>query len=179
MKYHWIAPSGGTNTHEVGTRRPASADRTARRQFQATGQPVSRTQASDAMTTWLPRYEAKCVQSRCFECWTLRLQDILPTRHFAYNMNTSPIGHFAYWTLRLLRGQFAHSLWTQENGGGELGPHLTQTRLGWGLRPYCMPSFIVIRPTVWLQYTNVTDRTDRQWTDSIGRTVLQTVAPKN
>jgi len=31
------------------TRRSASADRTARRQFQATGQPVSRTQASD---TW-------------------------------------------------------------------------------------------------------------------------------
>ena len=33
------------------TRRPASADRTARRQFQATGQPVSRTQASDATTS--------------------------------------------------------------------------------------------------------------------------------
>ena len=41
------------------TRRPASADRTARRQFQATGQPVNRTQvtqASDAMTSRLPRY---------------------------------------------------------------------------------------------------------------------------
>jgi len=37
------------------------ADRTARRQFQATGQPVSRTQASGAMTSRLPRYEAKCV----------------------------------------------------------------------------------------------------------------------
>jgi len=36
------------------TRRPASADRTARRQFQATGQPVNRTQASDAMTSRLP-----------------------------------------------------------------------------------------------------------------------------
>ena len=33
------------------TRRPASADRTARRQVQATGQPVSRTQTSDAMTS--------------------------------------------------------------------------------------------------------------------------------
>jgi len=48
------------------TRRPASADRTARRQFQATGQPVSRTQASDAMTSRLPRYEVKCVQRTCF-----------------------------------------------------------------------------------------------------------------
>ena len=44
------------------TRRPASANSlTARRQFQATGQPVSRTQASDTMTSRLPRYEAKCV----------------------------------------------------------------------------------------------------------------------
>jgi len=40
-----------------------------------------------------------------------------------------------------------------------------------------MPSFILIRPTVWPQYTNVTDRQDRQ-TDSIGRTILQTVAQK-
>ena len=43
-----------------------------------------------------------------------------------------------------------------------------------------MPSFILIHPTIWPQYTNVTDRTDRQRdrqrTDSIGRTVLQTVA---
>jgi len=52
------------------TRRPASADRTARRQFQATGQPVSRTHASDAMTSRLPRYEVKCVQCRCLQ-WGL------------------------------------------------------------------------------------------------------------
>ena len=53
-------------------------------------------------------------------------------------------------------------------------------------RPTCMPSFILIHPTVWPQYTNVADRTDnrqtgqtgRQRTDSIGRTVLQTVAQK-
>jgi len=43
------------------TRRPASADMTAHRQFQATGQPVSQTQASDAMTSQMPRYEAKYV----------------------------------------------------------------------------------------------------------------------
>jgi len=44
-----------------------------------------------------------------------------------------------------------------------------------------MPSFILIHPTVWPQYTNVTDREDRQdsqWSDSIGRTILQTVAQK-
>jgi len=49
------------------SRRPATANRTARRQFQATGQPVSRTQASDAMTSRQPRSEAKCVQHRCFQ----------------------------------------------------------------------------------------------------------------
>ena len=91
--------------------------------------------------------------------------------------------------------------------GGELVPHLTQSRLGRGLPPYlpsgilfhaaicpqqiwaenlglcpfggggagspcntvwlgprptCMPSFILIHPTIWPQYTNVTERTDRQ-----------------
>jgi len=30
--------------------------------------------------------------------WTLRLRDISPTRHFAYDMDTSPTGHFIYWT---------------------------------------------------------------------------------
>jgi len=32
-----------------------------------------------------------------------------------------------------------------------------------GPRPTCIPSFIVIHPTVWPQCTNVTDRTE--WTD--------------
>jgi len=45
-----------------------------------------------------------------------------------------------------------------------------------------MPSFILIRPSVWPQRTNVTDRqtgqTDTQLSDSIGRTVLQMVAQK-
>jgi len=109
---------------------------------------------------------------------TFRLLDTSPTTWTLRLLDSSPTRHFAYWTLRLLRGQFTHSMWTQDNGGRGLGPHLTQTRLGSGLPPYCMPSFIVIRPTVWPQYTNVTDRTDRQRTDSIGWTVLQTVAQK-
>jgi len=56
------------------TRRPASVDGTARRQFQATGQPVSRTQASDATTSRLPRYEAKCVQRSCFQWGSVPLR---------------------------------------------------------------------------------------------------------
>ena len=45
-----------------------------------------------------------------------------------------------------------------------------------GPRHNSMPIFILVHPTIWPQYTNVTDRqTDRQWTDSTGRTVLQTV----
>jgi len=49
-----------------------------------------------------------------------------------------------------------------------------------------MLSFVLIHPTVWLQHTNVTDRqdrtrqTDRQWSDSVQRTVLRTAgSPKN
>jgi len=60
--------------YTIKTRRPASAGRTARRQFQATGQPVSRTQASDAMTSRLPCYEAKCVQRSCFQWGSVPLR---------------------------------------------------------------------------------------------------------
>ena len=43
-----------------------------------------------------------------------------------------------------------------------------------------MPSFILIHPTVWPQCrTSQTVRPDRQRSDSIGRTVLQTVAQKD
>jgi len=38
------------------------------------GQPVSRTQASDPMTSRLPRYEANCVQCRCFQCGPVPLR---------------------------------------------------------------------------------------------------------
>jgi len=51
-----------------------------------------------------------------------------------------------------------------------------------GPRPITTPSFILIHPTVWPQYTNVRDRTnrqtDRERSDSTGRTGLQTVAQK-
>jgi len=58
----------------VITRRPATVDRTARRQFQAIGQPVSPTQASDAMTSQLPGYDAKCVQRSCFHWGSVLLR---------------------------------------------------------------------------------------------------------
>jgi len=64
-------------------------------------------------------------------------------------------------------------------GGGAGSPSNTM----WpGPRSTCIPRFILTRPTVWPQHTNVTDRTeqtgqiDRQRSNSIGRTVLQTVA---
>ena len=93
------------------------------------------------------------------------------------------------------RNRMTKSLWLQqiwaENWGGlcpfwERGswvPNSLSNTMWPGTRPTCMPSFILIRPTVWPQCTNVTDRTDRQTdgtdkrrTDSTGRTVLQTVA---
>jgi len=44
-------------------------------------------------------------------------------------------------------------------GGGRAG---SPSNTMWpGPRPTCMPSFVLIRPTVWPQYTNVTDRQDK------------------
>ena len=65
-------------------------------------------------------------------------------------------------------------------GWGRVAGSPSNTMWPWP-RPTCVLSFILIRQTVWSQYTNVTDRTvraDRQRSDSIGRTVLQTVAQK-
>ena len=58
------------------------------------------------------------------------------------------------------------------------GAGSSSNKMSPGPRPTSIPSGILIYPTVWPQYTNVTGRTDRQRFDSIGRTVLQTVAPK-
>jgi len=65
-----------------------------------------------------------------------------------------------------------------EEGVGSWSPSNTMKP---GPRPTSLPSGILIHPAVWPQYTNVTntrqtDRTDIQRSDSIGRTVLQTVA---
>jgi len=82
---------------------------------------------------------------------------------------------------------FGHNKRRPKNGGlclfgGEAGSS-SNTMLP-GLRPICIPSGTLIHPTVSPQYTNVTDRqtgqdrTDRQQSDSIGRTALQTVTQK-
>jgi len=65
-------------------------------------------------------------------------------------------------------------------GGGEAG--FPSNTMWPAPTPTSMPSFILIHPTIWQQYTNVTDkqdRTDRQWSYSKGWTALQTVAQKN
>ena len=88
----------------------------------------------------------------------------------------------AIWPQRILAENWgAVPLW----GGGAGSP----SNIMWpGPRPTCTPSFILIRQTVWPQYTNVTDRqtdrtgqdrTDKQRSDNIGQTVLQTVAQKS
>jgi len=45
--------------------------------------------------------------------------------------------------------------------GAELGPNLTQCGRSRGLYT-SMPSFILVHPTVWPQYTNITDRQHRR-----------------
>jgi len=37
-----------------------------------------------------------------------------------------------------------------------------------GPRPISVPSFILIHPTIWLQYTNITDRQTGQWSIAQG-----------
>ena len=90
--------------------------------------------------------------------------------HTKWHFN--PSSHLAITDMRRKFG--AVPLW----GAGAGPPSNTM----WpGPRPTCMPSFTLIHPTFWPQYTNVTDREDRQVrerSDSIGRTVLETVARK-
>jgi len=55
-------------------------------------------------------------------------------------------------------------------GGGAGSPSNTM----WpGPRPTCMPSFILIRPTIWPQYTRVTD--DRRHLMTIAERCIATV----
>jgi len=93
-----------------------------------------------------------------------------------YQVACYPFSHLA--TTDMGRKWGAVPLW----GRGTRSPSNTM----WpGPRPTCVPSFILFRPTVWSQYTNVRDRqdrqtgrtdrqTDRQRTHDIGRTL-----PKN
>ena len=60
--------------------------------------------------------------------------------------------------------------------GGVVSPSNTMSPAP---RPTSVPSGILIHPTVWAQYTNVTHRQDRQWFDSIGRTVTCNGCPQN
>ena len=73
---------------------------------------------------------------------------------------------------------FGHNRCGPKFGGapppfGEGGAGSPSNTIWPGPRTTCKPSIILIHPTVWPQYTNVTDRTDRQQSYSTGRTILQ------
>ena len=75
-----------------------------------------------------------------------------PTSYQLASRSFQPFGHNRY---GLKIGGGLCPFW----GGGTGSPSNTV----WpGLRPTFVPSFILIRPTVWPQYTNVTGRTDRE-----------------
>ena len=58
---------------------------------------------------------------------------------------------------------FARNRYGPKLGGVPLWVRGSPSNTMWpGSRPTCVPSFILIRPTVWPQWTNVTDRQDRQ-----------------
>jgi len=71
----------------------------------------------------------------------------------------------------------------QKSGGcAPLGGAGSPFNTTWpGPKPTYMPSFVLIRPTIWPQYTNVTDRIDRhtgQRSDSRGQTLFTNGCPK-
>ena len=64
-------------------------------------------------------------------------------------------------------------------GSAPLGGAGSPSNTMWpGPRPTSVPSGILIHSTICLQHTNVTDKQDRQLSNSIGWTVLQTVVQK-
>jgi len=122
----------------------------------------------------------------------------------SFGVSWVPIEHNVSWAEAYLRTKWHLKLihpavWTQYMGRklgggllcplpfaeGELVPHLTRrspSNTMWPRpRSTSVPSFTLIHPVVWPQYTNVTDRHRQtgQPSDSIGRTVLQTVAQKS
>ena len=114
------------NISAVHTRRPASADRTARHQFQATGQPVSRTQASDAMTSRLPCYEAKCVQRRCFQWGLVPLRSDIKGMELPPDNILIPLERQLI-ALQLCRWQFLYNETLQQTSRPLLSKHVWKT----------------------------------------------------
>jgi len=101
-----------------------------------------------------------------FPCNTICLGQGLPSYQVA-SWSIQPFGHKGH-------GPKIGRLCPFGGGGTGSPPNTIWSRP----RPTCVSSFILIHPTVWPQYINVTDRQDRQWSDSIGWTILQTVAQK-
>ena len=92
------------------------------------------------------------------------------------------------WPTSIPSGSLIHpaiwpqQIWAENWGlcpcrGGEVGPHLTQCGQGRGL-PACQGTSGSVQPFGHSARTSKTDRQDIQRSDSIGRTVLQTVAQK-
>jgi len=94
------------------------------------------------------------------------VSDVEPLRASTRKMSWSVVVRSLYSGVKIYRHE--------PKSGGLLCPHLggagSPCATMWpGPRP-STPSGILIHPTIWPQYTNVTDR---QWSDRIGRTVLQ------
>jgi len=100
----------------------------------------------------------------------------------------NPSSHLA--TTMVIKYNHGHNRYGPKIGGVPLwkrGSCVPIYTMWPGPRPICEPSFILIHPTVWPQHRNVTERIDmtgqtyrlgqdRQRSEGIGRTVLQTVA---
>ena len=106
----------------------------------------------------LSSHLTQCVLDRCLPPYQVASWSIQPFGHNRHGPKIAVCAGLFFW-------------------GGELGSHLTLCGLGRGLPPYQVASWS-IQPFGYTPSYRQTDRTDRQRSDSIGRTVLQTVAQK-
>ena len=99
-------------------------------------------------------------------CWSVTMYwllqtDFVDTKSSRSSPSSTPSGiliHPAIWP---------QQIWAENWGGaprpfGEGGAGSPSKTMWPGPRPTCMQSFIMIRPTVWPEYTNVTDRTGQR-----------------
>ena len=119
----------------------------------------------------------QCCLRRCLLPYKVASSSIQPFGHNSVGCH-SPHRNIStnYYLIRA--AIWPQQIWT-ENLGGRLCPFRgggagSPPNTMWpGPRPTCMPSFILIRPTIWLQCTNVTDRQDRT-----GRQRIDSISPK-
>ena len=137
-------------------------------------QPVKRAPIiSPKATLWRPPN----VQKFQKECWQTKTESCSHRKkHFTYRTLTITAIRHTITLATIDMGQSGGRGWCAPYPVGGAGSP-SNTMLP-GPRPTSIPSGILIHSTVWPQYTNITNRRDRQWSHGIGETVTCNGRPK-